>query len=368
MGDLEGVELQNETHQNTAGTPGAKNSAIHAIHCAISSLEKEIYESEQNRKQTQILIEKEFTQIIQQMMTKKVQSLQQMHSFYDEQRERSLNRISELKNELITTQKHIQSQTRRKSVERLQKQQQLKRMEEAKQKEIEANKGRNDEDDHKQNIGDIIKDNASKFAVHAGQFVGNASKDISKAVTFLDALIRNEHKEDTDTRQALYSKHDKLRLFIPKKELDRLIENDIKLSTEWWDTLTMNHIIFKHNEDELWRGKDITGGWYNAFGVVKVRKGQIKRWNIRIGEKVKQNQKQAVDVVLGVIESNKACAHDTDGGFWMKGFDGFGLHGLHGKLQHKQRSKTYCEPLYVGSSIGIELNMKDTPAVHAHTA
>eukprot|EP01083_Nonionella_stella_P289137 984014_1 len=213
MGDLEGVELQNETHQNTAGTPGAKNSEIHAIHCAISSLEKEIYESEQNRKQTQILIEKEFTQIIQQMMTKKVQSLQQMHSFYDEQRERSLNRISELKNE---------SQTRRKSVERLQKQQQLKRMEEAKQKEIEANKGRNDEDDHKQNIGDIIKDNASKFAVHAG-----------KSVTFVDALIRNEHKEDTDTRQALYSKHDKLRLFIPKKELDRLIENDIKLSTEW---------------------------------------------------------------------------------------------------------------------------------------
>eukprot|EP00483_Globobulimina_turgida_P002108 UN02110 len=146
----------------------------------------------------------------------------------------------------------------------------------------------------------------------------------------------------------------------------KLIENKIKLTTEWWNGLTLNHIIYNIKDTELWRSNDVSG-WYNAFGTIKVRKTQIKRWNIKICERVKQPQsgkKLPADVVFGVVESHKAKPHDKENGFWMKPFDGFGIYGYNGKIFHeKAKGKMYCNPFYAGQTIGIELNMKPTPGM-----
>merc|ERR1712228_823989 len=111
-------------------------------------------------------------------------------------------------------------------------------------------------------------------------------------------------------------------------------ENKDKISNEWWDALRLNHIIFRAKDAELWRSNDLNNGWFNAFGTIKVKRGEIKRWNIKIFERVKQKKNVPVDVVLGVVQSKKARPQDSDGGFWEKGNDGFGFYGWNGKIFH----------------------------------
>ncbi len=124
------------------------------------------------------------------------------------------------------------------------------------------------------------------------------------------------------------------------------------------------------------------GGWFNAFGTVKVRRGQTKRWNIRIIDRTRSDPSsahftgmnggngsypgsgstRAASLMLGVVESNRAKAQDKDGGFWEKEMGGYALSGSDGKLYHvKGMGKAYGVPLCAGSVVGIELDRMITP-------
>merc|ERR1712176_372788 len=109
-------------------------------------------------------------------------------------------------------------------------------------------------------------------------------ENASKATKFMQSLILSADQSDKPPKE-LYAKHDKIRIFVPKKEMIAMIANEIKISNEWWDALRLNHIIFKTTDADLWRSCALNNGWFNAFGTIKVKRGEIKRWNVKIFER-----------------------------------------------------------------------------------
>eukprot|EP01083_Nonionella_stella_P003419 9790_1 len=344
-----------ETHLGTeTGThPQAmqRNASLDTVHLAISSLQKEIYNSENERKATEMAIERQFTDIINHIIDKKFQIIHKMNTFYDEQKQQSMNRISELKQQLDEKELEIQRQ-REKEME---KQQQFKREEE--QKAIRDNA-----------LNDPSLKLNKRLSIIGNKLLYNASKAKDKASAYIEEWKR-QHNGKQVAPAVEYSKHDKMRLFMPQKELLKIITNNIKLSTEWWNVVQLNHIIFNTHDAELWRTSDTEIGWYNAFGSIKIGKSQGKRWNIKICERIKQyepvsGKKQPADVMVGVIESNRRKSQTKPCGFWQKSFAGFGFYGLDGKIVHKKtKGKAYSNPFYAGSVIGIEVNMHITPGM-----
>ena len=311
----------NEEEQYQQEEKSPATSYVDSIHIAISSLHKEILKSEQERKQSEIVIERQFAQIIETLCNKKFELVQKMNEFYDDQKQDSLDRIQELKSELSEKELEIAIE---KEKER-ERQEELKREEEEKKQheaELAAKRAQQAEEP---------MTNYRRLSLLGNKLKENAVKAKNAANRYYEEW-KNANKEEAVAAQATYSKHDKIRLFVPKKELTKLIETDIRLSTEWWDPFRLNHIVYNTYDAELWRTSAINGGWYNAFGSIKVRKSQTKRWNIKICDRVKQQRtgkKQPAEVVLGVIESSKAKSQDKAAGFWSKGWDGFGIYGLY---------------------------------------
>eukprot|EP01083_Nonionella_stella_P268140 906220_1 len=334
----------------------SEQSYMNSIHTAITSLQKEIYKSDGERKQSEAIIEQQFAEIIEQMVNKKYEIVSNMHIFYDQQKEKSLIRIQELKNEL--TEKELEIQIKREK--QLEEQQRII----IEQEEKAAAAKQQQENDRE--IEPLSR--MQSLTIFGKKIAENASKAKSKASEYIEAW--RSSREINIAPQAQYSKHDKIRLFVPKKDLAKLIEVDIKLSTEWWDPFKLNHIVYNTYDADLWRTSAIAGGWYNAFGSIKIRKSQSKRWNIRICERVKQQRgygakKKPADVVVGLIQSDKRKSQEKQGGFWLKPFYGFGFYGWNGKIFHKKsRGKVYGMPFYVGSVIGIELDMHLTPGMN----
>lgn len=335
-----------------------RQSYVNSINIAISSLQKEIYKSEEERKQNEITIERQFAEIIEILCNKKFELVQKMNEFYDEQKDQSMDRIQELKNEL--SEKELEMQIE-KEKER-EREEQLKREEEEKAQaaaELAAKRAAEAE---------LPMSTSKRLSIFGSKLKENATKAKNMAYSKYQEWMADKNGPNI-AEQAKYDKHHKVRLFVPKKELAKLIEADIRLSTEWWDPFRMNHIVYNTYDAELWRTSAIQSGWYNAFGSIKVRKSQTKRWNIKIVDRVKKSRsntkkKQPADVVVGVIESSKARSQDKAAGFWGKGWDGFGLYGWNGKIFHKKsRGKVYGSPFYVGQVIGIELDMMPTPGM-----
>mmetsp|Transcript_24728 Transcript_24728/g.21618 ORF Transcript_24728/g.21618 Transcript_24728/m.21618 type:complete len:512 (+) Transcript_24728:42-1577(+) len=337
-----------------------RQSYVNSINIAISSLQKEIYKSEQERKSSSVIIERQFAEIIEVLCNKKFELIQKMNEFYDDQKDQSMDRILELKNEL--SEKELEMQIEREK-ER-QRQELIAQEEEEKAQaaaELAAKRAAEKEDDTPMTT-------SKRLSIFGSKLKENALKAKNMAGKYIEEWMADKNGPSV-AEQAKYDKHHKVRLFVPKKELAKLIEADIRLSTEWWDPFRMNHIVYNTYDAELWRTSAISSGWFNAFGSIKVRKSQTKRWNIKIVDRVKKprgitKKKQPADVVLGVIESSKARSQDKAAGFWSKGWDGFGLYGWNGKIFHKKsRGKVYGSPFYVGQVIGIELDMMPTPGM-----
>mmetsp|Transcript_35025 Transcript_35025/g.57219 ORF Transcript_35025/g.57219 Transcript_35025/m.57219 type:complete len:543 (-) Transcript_35025:77-1705(-) len=334
---------------------------IESIHTAMSMLQSEISVSEEDRRQNTIKIEQQFAGIIRRIAAKKACLLQQMNSFYNDQRVNSMNRIIELKDELSEKQRALTEKKKRKQQQQQQEQEEAQRRklqllqeeQERKEQAMMATSGFT-------SFGNLLKQSASK----ARDSMGSVVKAIGQ--------IASSTEQQSVAITAEYAKHDKLRICIPNKALTQLIESDIRLSMEWWDTTKLNHIVYECQDDELWRASSMKGvGWYNAFGTQRVRKGQRKRWNVRIGERskvveLKNGAKPPADIALGVIAVDSLQqAVNKEGGFWLsKCGQGFALYGWNGKIFHGQQNGTmYGKPIHAGSVVGIELDLRVTPGM-----
>eukprot|EP00485_Elphidium_margaritaceum_P009049 CAMPEP_0202685894 /NCGR_PEP_ID=MMETSP1385-20130828/1720_1 /ASSEMBLY_ACC=CAM_ASM_000861 /TAXON_ID=933848 /ORGANISM="Elphidium margaritaceum" /LENGTH=444 /DNA_ID=CAMNT_0049340365 /DNA_START=44 /DNA_END=1378 /DNA_ORIENTATION=+ len=330
------------------------------IHSAIHSLDKEIVASDEERKQSEMSIERQFAQVIEQLLCKKNSLIHNMNMFYDDQKQRSMQRMTELKHEL--SQREIA----------------LKKA----QKECDRNAdywvkmaGMEDEDEkvaEPSQIDGVVRRRLSLIGT-------KLSKAKSLAMSKLPAAARKDKRDEHNSHAQSgvesdvieYTKHDKMRVFMPQKELSKLIGADIRLSTEWWDTQHLNHVVYNTYDAQLWRTSAMNGGWYNAFGSYQVREAQQKkRWNLQISARGNMCGRpslrgQPADVVFGVVDCDRIQLQNPNEkplGFWLKPLNGFAYYGWNGKLSHsKMKNKSYGKPVYVGDRIGVELELIQTP-------
>jgi len=291
---------------------------------AMERMERDINLAGFERKENESLLDEHFNSLIAKLQQRKAEIVLDMNQYYDSHQQDSRQRINALNAEF------------------------------EKQLELEKDVNYNEVE---QQMQAQMNDNNSNLIKR--QFLKLRSK------MNVDDDAKNAAADDS----ALAAKaHDKLRVFFPMNTLKKVIEEEIRVGSDWWNTLKLDHNEFSCHDSSVWRKSNYSlSGWFNAFGSCKVSYTQKKRWNLRILPRENCDLKQAADVVIGVVDAedvdklfqkNKGKGKKASG-FWQKGFGGYGFYGWNGKLfysQHK-RGSVYGQAYNVNDTIGVELDM-----------